>query len=616
MRDNAIKLIGIAVAVIVLAVVGVGGAVYFGIVSVPWGSTPAEHSARYYPDDVLVYSWLTLNPSMGQRQEMMDIWGRFDDMRSFRNWVDDFEDDLDDETGADFDDVLNWVGDEFSAAILDIDIDDGEVEAAATIAVRNRDDAADFLADWLDYWEDEQSADFDRDSINGYDVWVDEYSLQAYALTEDLLVFATTEDALEEVLDRVAGEQNETLASDEDFIEARAVLPDRRFASVYVDYRQVSDVLEDDLFGGSLRLAVAGGLSGVVSPLMDSAEDACAGKLFETPDWMMASAAWVDRGVVFDLVAPAASDLWPGSSDLVDGADLLPEDTLGFLSVSFDPDVDNWREALRQCEMADLIPDWEDMLKEINRAIPDLMDATNLLDRPEADEVPAFGSNSTLADALDIGLWIVDQLIGIHLEEDLFDYLGGDLVMAVHDVDFEGALSSKPTGNLVDGVLMLSYLPDGEEGLEETVNNLVGRLESLIGQAPEQVDVGAENDARVFDFDGQQLQPGYVLHDGYLTIGTTRKSLETTVARQKSDGDRLSAAEEYQRTIAYLPDGRQFLMYVDLQRIMSELDPDELDMDEDLYEVLSDGLSAMAMSVSIGDAYSRVTFVLSLLPGK
>ena len=244
------------------------------------------------------------------------------------------------------------------------------------------------------------------------------------------------------------------------------------------------------------------------------------------------------------------------------------------------------------------------------------MDATNLLDRPAADEVPAFGSNSTLADALDIGLWIVDQLIGIHLEEDLFDYLGGDLVMAVHDVDFEGALSSKPTGNLVDGVLMLSYLPDGEEGLEETENNLVGRLESLIGQAPEQVDVGAENDARVFDSDGQQLQLGYVLHGGYLTIGTTRKSLESTVARQKSDGDRLSAAEEYQRTIAYLPDGRQFLMYVDLQRIMSELDPDELDMDEDLYEVLSDGLSAMAMSVSIGDAYSRVTFVLSLLPGK
>ena len=179
MRVNAIKLIGIAVAVVVLAVVGVGGAVYFVIVSVPWGSAPAEHSARYYPDDVLVYSWLTLNPSMGHRQEMMDIWERFNDMRSFRNWVDDFEDDLDDETGVDFDDVLNWVGGELSAAILDIDIDDGEVEAAATIAVRNRDDAADFLADWLDYWEDEHSADFDRDSINGYDVWVDEYSLQA-----------------------------------------------------------------------------------------------------------------------------------------------------------------------------------------------------------------------------------------------------------------------------------------------------------------------------------------------------------------------------------------------------------------------------------------------------
>ncbi len=67
MRDNAIKLIGIAVAVIVLAVVGVGGAVYFGIVSVPWGSTPAEHSARYYPDDVLVYPKSTEGMTMQQR---------------------------------------------------------------------------------------------------------------------------------------------------------------------------------------------------------------------------------------------------------------------------------------------------------------------------------------------------------------------------------------------------------------------------------------------------------------------------------------------------------------------------------------------------------------------
>ena len=62
------------------------------------------------------------------------------------------------------------------------------------------------------------------------------------------------------------------------FVEARAALPDRRFASVYADHRQVSDVLGDNLLGGGLPLARTGGLFGMVSPLMDSAEDYRAGK--------------------------------------------------------------------------------------------------------------------------------------------------------------------------------------------------------------------------------------------------------------------------------------------------------------------------------------------------
>ena len=606
-----VKVIGIVLGVVVLAVIGVRSAVYFGIVSVSWSSAPPEHSARYYPDDVMAYTWFTINPSMGQRGQMLDIWQRLDDMRNFREWVDDLEDELDDETGIDLeDDLLPWVGGEFSAAILDIDRDDGEIEAAATIAVRNRDIAADFLADWLEYLEDEHDADFDRETINNYEVWVDEDNFQAYTLTEDLLVFATTNGVLEDILDRVGGEQERTLASDEDFIEARAALPGRRFASIYVDYRQLSD----DVGGGLPLMGQMGGLYGLGSPLTGSMGTACNGRLFQGPDWMMASATWVDRGIVFEIVSPTVSDLWPDSSDVVDAAELLPEDTMGFLSVSFDPKVDNWREVLRECDMADLIRDWEDWLQEINSAIPDIIQAINSLDQPLVDDVPEFSPDSTLADALDIGLWAVDQLIGINLEEDLFDYLEGDIVVAVHDVDFEGAWSSEPTGNLVDGVFMLSYQPDGEEGLSETVDGLVSKLESVIGQSPEQMDVGAENDAHVFDWDGQQSQPGYVFHDGYLTIGTTRESLEVTVARQNGEGDQLSDSREYQRIVEHLPDNRQFLMYIDLSRIIGELNPHELNIDEDLYKVLSKTFSATAVSSSLGEDYSRGTFVLSLFP--
>ena len=66
------------------------------------------------------------------------------------------------------------------------------------------------------------------------------------AFDRDLLMFATTEDALEYVRDRVACEQSRGLDL-QAFVEARAALPDRRFASGYVDHRQVSDVLGDNL---------------------------------------------------------------------------------------------------------------------------------------------------------------------------------------------------------------------------------------------------------------------------------------------------------------------------------------------------------------------------------
>ena len=148
-----------------------------------------------------------------------------------------------------------------------------------------------------------------------------------------------------------------------------------------------------------------------------------------------------------------------------------------------------------------------------------------------------------------------------------------------------------------------------------TVDDIAGKLQSLTGKAPERVDVGAENDAHMFGVDGELPQPGYVFHDGYWTIGTTTDSLEAIVASQKGEGSLLSASEEYQKTVASLPKDRQFMAYVNLNSITSRLDADDLDI-YDEYEILSEGFSAMAMSATSGDTYTRVTFVMSFFPEK
>ncbi len=293
-----VKKLIVALLVVFLALGGVAAAANYGFISIPWLTKHPEHSARYYPTDTLAYTWLTLYPSNGQRRESEEIWGRLDERRAFRNLIEDFEDFVEDETAFDIeDDILTWIGAEFSAAVLDFDLDDGDVDAAMTIDVRDSEAAADFLSDWRDFMEDMNGADYDRDSINDYDVWLDENSDLTHALTPDLMIFATNERTLEDVLDRVAGNNSRTLASNEQFIEARAALPERRFTSAYVDYRGLTDALDSGIGGGLLDL--------------NALEDFCNQALAGAPDWVAASGAWVDRGLVVDFVSPTVNTLWP-----------------------------------------------------------------------------------------------------------------------------------------------------------------------------------------------------------------------------------------------------------------------------------------------------------------
>ena len=137
--------------------------------------------------------------------------------------------------------------------------------------------------------------------------------------------------------------------------------------------------------------------------------------LFETPEWVMGSASWVERGIAIDLVSPAGSSLCPAPSEVVNAADLLPEDSLGFLSLSFDPNLDNLRKALSKCKLAKLIPEWQETFTEVNDELPSLSMATTLLTAFSTDGGQKLGDDSSLEDASGLGLSLVNQLIGVHL---------------------------------------------------------------------------------------------------------------------------------------------------------------------------------------------------------
>ena len=315
------------VALLVLVVVGI--AYYLGWLSnLMLATRPPEYSARYYPDDTLLYAWFTLNPGDGQREQMQTIWEKLSEHTAFLDWIEDIEESLQDELDVDLqDDVLTWIGPEVSFAIRDIDPDDAELEAAMTIDVRDHEAAEDFLLDWIEFQEEEYGADFDRSSKGEFDVWVKEDEI--YGLSGQLLIATTDERLLGAIIQRADGESEKSLDQDDYFKAARETLPARRFTSLYVNGENASSIIEDTEFGQYLD-----------STFYE-----------ELPDWAAASAGWIEDGFVLDVVAPISGEvasIVKETKPLSGPARLMPANTVAMLAFSFDPDVDNWREALRE----------------------------------------------------------------------------------------------------------------------------------------------------------------------------------------------------------------------------------------------------------------------------
>ncbi len=597
-----IKIVGAIAAVVIVAVIVVGLAMWRGLIPIPGpllallvGAKEPEYSARYYPSETFAYGWATLTPGGGQFEEMRDIWERLNGYPAFGDLTDELKEGFADETGIDFEtEVMPWVGPEISAALIDIDAEQETPTAVAAIGVRDQDAAATFLTKWQEYMADESGASFEAGSHRGVDTWVDEDAFQAYALTDNLLVYATDEITLKNTLDRIE-DGGDSLANEANFIAARAALPERRFSSFYLNYQQGIELLDEFLSGESGAL-----MPGMFGP---------AAFAEQAPDWVAGSAGWVERGVTMEMVSPTVSTFGLEIIDLQDPANLLPADTLGFMAGAFDPNVDHWRTALGEYDLASLLP-YPEVIDEINDSVDEI----------SSSDAPELNTDATLADALNLGFWLVKDLTDIDLEGDFFDHLSGQAILAVRDFDFD-AVTDDPAANAIDVVAMLSYREDGKARLEDTMDK-VANLVRNVGLETNSVDVGADDDATVFELGllgmmmGGQFgyRPGYVLHDQYLTLGTTESALSAIVAQQNGEGDGLTSDAEYRRATAHLAADGQFLGYVDVRRIIAQLDGDDLALEPEEYRILREGIGVAAFSSATGEDYSRGAAVLTLFP--
>ena len=563
-----------------------GLSVIFGAIPLG-GLKPPEYSARFYPEDTAVYLWATLAPANGQRGNMQEIWDIFQSFSAFEDLLDQLEDDADDEADIDLeDDLMPWIGPSISVALLDRDEDDS---FAAVIGVRDEGAAEDFLDKWRDYMEDEERADFQKDSDDGFDIWADEDSEQFYALSGDWLVVAISEDAMEDVLDRInSGSDANTLAVNTDFVAARAAMPDVRFASLWIDIEGAVELLD-----ANRSLGDAGA------------------------NWMAYTAAWIDRGVRLEMVMPAPENFGLALSEAEEPTNILPEDTLAFLSVGFNPSLDRWREVLGRYDLDDLFPledewEYENFVDDTNYNVEDLAYELDLRDPPQLD----YGAD--LTDVLDMAVELLDKIAGIDSEDDFFGSLSGGITGSVSAFDFE-EVEDDPEDNPIDAFVIFPYQENSEEDLAEVMEDVLDKISDAIDVDTDSVDVDADEDAEVIPIEDTDYSPGYVLYDGYLTLATTEDALETIVELQDGSEGNLSSNREYTRAESQLPSQRHILAWLDLQNVIDQWDPG-LDRDYDSvyevegYELAKVSLGSAAASFNMSEDYWRAAFVLTLFP--
>ncbi len=541
-----------------------------------------DHSAQYYPQDTAVYVSMDLKPTSRNARNLQVIWDRFNESELFIDFIDGLESDLFESTSIDFrEDVSPWIGFQYSMGLY-WNEDSEAPTGVSTVGVRDKDAAADFLARWITILRQEHDIDLAAGSFNGFDTWMEGDGEFGLALTDDRIILATAKDALHGMLARIAGDDEPSLANSDSFVDARDAMPGGRFASIYVNVDTLVEFWP--LLSNTSNLFGANAIDAPAS----------------VPTWVAASATWVDRGIVLEWLSPILPELGFEAPDLEDPASELPRDTLGFMAATFDPDVDNWRSVLNEYTLAEILEG-----SDLEQSFDDMMD---LLPGLGLDSGESLTVDSPLADFLDVGLSLAEGILGVDLEEDIFDHLTGTVILGVQ----ESVLASFMEGvdaNPIGGFGMLSVSESGADEIGQTIETLV----SLVGVNPELVDVGSEGEARIYEIPGSQYDPGYVVHDGYLTMGSTSEVIESIVGAQNGEGPTLDSEPEYRRAVQHLPESRQILFYLDLNNILEQISA-ESETGNLLYLFLADTFGAVALTSGSDENYTRIASVVTLFP--
>ena len=536
-----------------MAAIVAGGAFFFYSRFV---SLPGEATAKFIPSDAPVYLSINLRPGMGQIRSAKDFMGllQTEDFLERRDLI---LDDVEKEIGFHpVDNVSPWLGTSISFALLNTDPDAPEWVLLAHS--KDRDATLNFADTLVESLPTIQGTDHPSVSFEGAEPRgrADD-DMPAVRVTEDYLLIASSTATMEEMIGNLESPPSTPLSKNADFVAARESVSSDRVVFLYVRAAKVLDA-----FG--------------YGPVLDSIgpNPATSNVLGNTPEFMAASASFVDRGFRVDFAEKTPPEaLVMDPSNRLESAKVLPADTLVLLSTL---EVQERWKRLRESldgEGSDGFANWTESVREDT---------------------------------------------GTDVESDLIDPLSGEVALALLPSDITvGAMSGQFLSGPIRALLLLGV--EDPQKIGETLDKLTQKLADE-GLQTDRAALG-DREAVIWDLDDPggplfDYRPGYVVTDEWAVIGSTFDSLVGFHDAFSGDTDRLESDPEFSRLRKMTPIPALGLTYFNLAGILEMIEgaltDDALSSYQEEVLPLVNRLNAFLGAGSVTEEEVRITFVLSL----
>ncbi len=512
-------------------------------------SHPPEDTAKFLPMETTFYVSMNLRPGVEQIMKAKEVRDRFREDPRFGEKLDEIYEEIEEETGINMEeDLFPWMGPEVSLAIPDFQ---GIDEAPGIVAFIGTTDkaAAESLIRKLIAEAESEGVEYEEGETQGHLTFISGPSdeIVSYIALTDDYIVATTSA---ELLESTLDRMNSA--------QDRPSLLDKP------GFQEARAAAQSPRFG-ILYLDVAA----IIDRLGEDFDEQDFGSLKllddQVPDFIVASAAFVDKGIRVST-SFNTPDQWPvsASANSVGSAARAPENTLGLLSFVGIQDA------------------WKKLKDEINDI-----------------------------EGVEEGLEEIESELGIDIEEDIFDWMSGELAVAML---LPGGASFG-----LDEIHANVYVEFDDRA--KALSGLEDIRASLEQQGAEFTDVDIEGvDAVVAKSDEDDgllgLSPGYLVLDNYVVIGTTKASLQQAVAAKRGDIPSLLETSAFSRPLEAAEGSTDFLIYANIKKIVKAGLDQVSETDREQYEEEAapfvQPLEAFLFGVSTDDDISTFSTVITI----